>query len=121
MRNSNRNMSMMAATLLLASATGMAETGSVTGNVTRVMIDGTGNYGGCMAKISVPPSSKLPSCGPSWVTFSCTGNFAVTTVQAYRLFDQAQMALAANKQVVVYFRDDQKHNGYCFAFRVDVM
>ena len=62
MRNSNRNISMMAATLLLASTTGMAATGSVTGYVTQVMVDSgpvTSNFGGCMAKLSVSPTRSL--------------------------------------------------------------
>jgi hypothetical protein len=74
-----------------------------------------------MAKLSVNPATKLPTCNGWFVTFSCTGDFATNTVQAYRLLDQAQLALAANKTVNVFFQDDKKHNGYCFANRIDVI
>jgi hypothetical protein len=62
----------------------------------------------------------LPTCQPWWVSFSCTGAFTDPT-SAYRLLDMAQLALAANKQTLVFFRDDLQHNGYCFADRIDVM
>jgi len=120
----NLNKSLAAAALLIVSGTSMAASGVIaTATVTRVLVDGgptATNFGGCMAALSVSPSTILPSCGPNWVTFSCTGSFATNMMQAYRMLDQAQLAMAANKQVTVYFRDDQKHNGYCFANRIDV-
>jgi hypothetical protein len=120
----NLSMSLAAATLLLVSGTSMAASGTIaTASVTRVLVDGgptATNFGGCMAALSISPSDILPGCGRTWVTFSCTGTFATNVMQAYHLLDQAQLALAANKQVSVYFRDDQKHNGYCFANRIDV-
>ena len=116
--------SVMAAAMLLVSSSSMAATASVAGTVTKVFVDGGvsgANYGGCMAALSVSPTTKLASCAANWVTFSCTGTFATNTAQAYHLLDQAQLALAANKRVTVYFRDDKKHNGYCFAYRVEVI
>jgi hypothetical protein len=120
----NLSKSLAAAALLIVSGTSMAASGVIaTATVTKVLVDGGApetNYGGCMAALSVSPSSILPTCAAGWVTFSCTGSFAANTIQAYRLLDQAQLALATGKQVSVYFRDDQKHNGYCFARRIDV-
>jgi hypothetical protein len=37
------------------------------------------------------------------------------------MLDQAQLALAANKKVVVWITDVSRHNGYCFATRIDVV
>jgi hypothetical protein len=120
----NTPKTLAAAALLLMSSTGMAASSSVTAYVTRTLVSGgptTSNYGGCMASLSVSPTTKLPSCSANWVTFSCTGNFATNTVQAYHLLDQAQLALAGNKKVTVFFQDDKKHNGYCFASQINVL
>lgn len=97
-----------------------ADTATITAVVTRVLVTGSTNLGGCMAKLSVDPASVLPLCAPGWVTFSCTGNFT-DPVRAYRMLDQAQLALAADKKVVVWITDANRHNGYCFATRIDVV
>lgn len=89
-------------------------------HVQQVAVVGDQQWGGCMAKLSISPQAILPECGPGWVTFSCSGDFA-DPVRAYRMVDQAQLALAAGKKVNVYFQDDKKHNGYCFANRFDVL
>jgi len=133
MRKPNLNKSLTVAALFLWSTVGMAaEMIPVKGvYVKKVLVDGgdpTLNFGGCMANISLPAKFIWPAeCAPTpaiakdpWVTFSCTGDFATNQVQAYRLLDQAQLALAGNKKVDVYFTND-KHNGYCFAYRIDVI
>ncbi len=105
---------------ILASTPAFAATAFIpNAQVNRVMVHGDG-FGGCMANLSVNPQSLLPGCGPGWVTFSCTGNFT-DAVRAYRMLDQAQLALAANKNVSVVVDDSRKHNGYCFATRIDVI
>jgi hypothetical protein len=39
-----------------------------------------------------------------------------------RLFTtQAQLALATNKSVMIVVDDSRRHNGYCFASRIDVI
>lgn len=81
---------------------------------------GDERWGGCLASLSISPQTILPGCGAGWVTFSCSGDFA-DPVRAYRMLDQAQLALAAGKKVNVWFQDDKKHNGYCFANRLDVV
>jgi hypothetical protein len=110
------------AVLLLSSA---GQTNAASGTITnayvnRVAISGDQRWGGCIAQLSISPQTILPGCGAGWVTFSCSGDFA-DQVRAYRMVDQAQLALATSKKVIVYFQDDKKHNGYCFANRLDVL
>lgn len=104
----------------LVSTPALAGIAVINGTVDRVMIDNTGNFGGCMAKLSVDPQSALPACGPTWVSFSCTGDFA-DQVSAYRSLDQAQLALATNKRVMVVIDDGRRQNGYCFVTRIDIV
>jgi hypothetical protein len=108
------------ALLLCAAGPALAASGYVIANVNRVLMTGDTTFGGCMAALSVSPQSVLAGCQPWWVTFSCTGDFT-DQVRAYRMVDVAELALAAGKQVQVFFLDDLKHNGYCFASRIDVM
>jgi len=103
----------------LFSATTFAATAGLVANVTTVMVANDGNFGGCMALLSVDPQSVLPACGGGWVTFSCTGDFGDQTL-AYRSLDQAQLALASGKSIYVTIDDSKRHNGYCFANRIDV-
>ncbi len=104
----------------LASPAAWADTAWLNAKVNRVMITGTEFFGGCMALLSVDPQAALPSCGAGWVTFSCTGDFA-SAVNGFRMVDQAQLALATDKTVMVVVDDSRKHNGYCFAQRIDVI
>lgn len=106
--------------LLCAAGQTLAASGSVVANVNRVLMTGDATYGGCMAALSVNPQTVLPSCQTYWVTFSCSGDFT-DPVRAYRMVDVAELALATGKQVEVSVRDDMKHNGYCFAYRIDVL
>lgn len=111
----------IALVLFTATTAGHGATGSLIANVNQILLSGDvveNNYGGCMAAFSVWPNTVLGSCPGAWLTFSCTGDFAPTSVQAYRMLDQAQLALAANKKVLVFFRDDMKHNGYCYAYEM---
>lgn len=105
--------------LLGASGQALGAAGYVVGTVKRVLMTSDATYGGCMALVSPSPHTVLPDCLPAWVTFSCSGDFT-DQVRAYRMVDMAQLALATGKQVSVEFRDDLKHNGYCFAYRIDV-
>jgi len=105
--------------LLVASGQALAATGQVVGNVYGVLMYADATFGGCMAYVLPSPDTVLPGCPSGWVTFSCSGDFT-DSVRAYRMVDQAQLALATGKQVYVEFRDDLKHNGYCFAYRIDV-
>lgn len=107
------------ALLFGASGQTLAASGSVSSTVQGVLMFADSTFGGCMAYISPGPQTILPGCQSGWVTFSCSGDFT-DQVRAYRMVDMAQMALATNRPVFVSFRDDQTHNGYCFAYRFDV-
>ncbi|WP_200238525.1 hypothetical protein [Lamprobacter modestohalophilus] len=111
--------SLILSTALIASTT-LAGTAVINGKVTRTLIHNDGGFGGCMAQLSVDPQAALPACGGRWVTFSCTGDFT-DQVSAYRSMDQAQLALATDKNVMVIIDDTRRHNGFCFATRIDVM
>jgi hypothetical protein len=97
-----------------------ADSGSLVGYVQRVLTTSNSDYGGCMAALTVDPQSIVPGCQSMWVTFSCSGDFT-DPLRAYRMLDMAQLAWATQKPVYIQFRDDQKHNGYCFSDRIDVM
>ena len=107
------------ALLLGASEQVLATEGYIVGTVKRVLMTSDATWGGCMAVLSPSPHTVLPDCYPGWVTFSCSGDFT-DQVRAYRMVDMAELALATGKNVQVWFRDDMKHNGYCFASRIDV-
>lgn len=78
--------------------------------ILRVLIQADDSLGGCMALLSVNPGSLLPSCADGWVTFSCSGQYT-DSVRAYRMLDQAQLALATDRRVSVSFTDQLKHSG----------
>jgi hypothetical protein len=111
----------LAGTALLLLSLG-AQGGTITLNtmVQRVMVVGDNRFGGCMALLAHDPAAQLPGCAGNWVSFSCTGDFA-EPVRAYRMLDQAQLALAAGKRVLVQVTDSKKHNGYCYCSRIDVI
>jgi hypothetical protein len=93
----------------------------VTAQVTRVLVTADETFGGCMAGLNLTANTHFPpGCGVRYVTFSCSGLFT-DPVRAYRMLDQAQLALAANKTVMVTVDDSRKHNGYCFASRIDLI
>ncbi len=89
--------------------------------VTKTMVTADDQFGGCMAALNVDPKAKLAKCGATWVSFDCRGKFATDPLLAYRLLDQAQLALAANKSVRVTVDDARIVNGICFARRLDVV
>lgn len=90
---------------------------SVTGaTVVRTLVTSDTTHGGCMAELSVPMGT---GCTGNWVTFSCAGSFTDKD-RAYRMLDQAQMALALGKRVNVFADNTRKHNGYCFAAGIQV-
>lgn len=104
---------------LLSGGSAWAGVAFITAKVVRTMVQPDGTFGGCMAALSVSPASALPSCAPNWVSFSCTGDFG-DAVGAWRQFDQAQLALAGDYHVDVLVDDRFKHNGYCYARRIDL-
>lgn len=104
---------------LSTGAPALAAYGDVIAYVNRVLTTADDRWGGCMALLSVDPGTVLPACN-WWVAFSCTGDFA-DPLQAYRMLDQTQLALATNKRVQVWFTDETMLNGFCFADRIDLL
>jgi hypothetical protein len=104
--------------VLLLPMLATASTGWVVGTVNRTLSDSL-NFGGCMAQLSVPPVSAGLDCKGNWVTFSCTGELGPRDA-ANRSFETAQIALVSRANVAVLVNDAKKHNGYCFATRIDL-
>lgn len=105
-----------AALALIAMTSAQAATSSLTTTITGVLIRGDATFGGCMAALAISPTTKLPGCSATYVTFDCAGSFPNTdSVRAYRMLDQAQLAYTLKKTVVVSFNDAFKANGYCLA------
>ena len=109
------------------SAPGVAETANFSASVTRTLVttetnsDGSVRFGGCMVLLDVSPSASNLNCpGGNWVTFSCSGDHTSRS-NAMRLLDSAQLAFVARRRVRIFVDDSMKHNGWCFAYRVDVV
>lgn len=111
--------SLLAMACLAASAVS-AETATINAFVKRTMVFHGDRFGGCMVALSASPAAVLPACKGWWVTFSCDGTYT-DPVRAYRMLDQAQLALATGMQVSVDVDDSKVHNGYCLASRIDVV
>ena len=115
----SKRLIMAAFVATLSGGSASADVAWITAKVTHTLVQPDGTYGACMAALSVDPASVLSSCSPHWVTFSCTGDFG-DVLGAWRQFDQAQLALAGDHWVLVLVDDNRKHNGYCYAPRIDV-
>ncbi len=91
----------------------------VTATVTKTMVADNDRWGGCVASLDVKLAAKGLDCPGKSVSFSCSGDFTTKDI-AYRMFDTAQMAYAMGHRVVVTVDDAKKHNGYCYANRIEV-
>jgi hypothetical protein len=108
-----------------------AADGSLTGSyIARVLLTSTADnlFGGCMVNLTMDPKTVpgLEDCGAMFLTLNCdgvTGTSTVSsdTVRAYRMLDQAQLALATNKKTYITFTNSLKKNGYCSITRLDVI
>ena len=85
--------------------------------VKRILIDETA-FGGCMAFLKPGAATTGLDCPGSWVTFSCLGDFNPKSVGNQKL-SAAQLALVSGTQLIVKIDDTRKHNGWCYATRVD--
>lgn len=98
-----------------------ATIGNVESTVLKVLNTSNGTFGNCMIKMNKSMASGGLNCPDNgWVSFSCTGDF-VPKDEAAKLFDSAQMAFALGTRIEVFIDDTKKHNGFCTAFRVDVI
>lgn len=107
-----------ALTCLVTPTNANAATVGYNGQVTATLIQ-DGVYGNCMVNLDkVVNEQGLEGCAGNWVTFSCSGDFNPKDV-GYRKFDAAQLAFYTGKEIRVYVNDQKKHNGVCYAERVD--
>lgn len=104
----------------LLAATAAADTANLTAFVEKTTVFADSTRGGCVAALSRNPAAVLPACKKTWVTFSCDGTYT-DPVRAYRMLDQAQLALATGLQVQVTVTDAKTHDGYCFVNQIKVM
>ena len=108
------------------SAPGVAATAFIDANVIRTLTtsqthaDGRVMFGGCMVELDVSPSTKLDCPDGNWVTLSCSGRYAARS-DAMRMLDSAQLAFVSGRRVRVYLDDERTDDGWCFAYRVDVI
>jgi hypothetical protein len=96
-----------------------AQTATVSSNITRTLVADDNRWGGCMVLLDIPLADAGLNCPGRWVSFSCSGTFTTKDV-AFRMFDSAQMAYSLGHAVDVFVDDTKKHNGYCYANRIDV-
>ena len=103
---------------LLVGSQSYAGTAFLTGKVIRILQNDGQSFGGCMVQFDRQVSSVGLDCLKDFVTFSCSGDF-MNKADASRLFESAQLAMILDKFVTVQVTDQRKHNGFCFANRID--
>jgi len=87
--------------------------------VSSVLVADQGRWGGCMARLTESLAEFGLNCPSTWVSFSCTGDFT-TKDNAFRMFEAAQVAFALETRAYVVVDDTRKHNGICYANRIDL-
>lgn len=75
-------------------------------------------FGQCMAMINPSPDQHGLDCKKNWVTFSCSGDFNLAET-GFQKLSAAQLGLLSGDPIFVQVDDYRKHNGYCYALRVD--
>lgn len=91
----------------------------VKGFVTKTVEADDGRWGGCIVQLDKNLADYGLDCPGKWVSFSCSGVYAEKEV-AYRMFTQAQMALARGRKVEIVVDDTKKHNEYCYGNQIAV-
>ena len=116
---SGRTFGVLGVFLALLLAAGVhAAVATVEAKAIRTLTTGDGRFGGCMVQLDESLSDAGLNC-TNWVTFSCTG-VHTSKDEGFRMFESAQMAFALDKTLVLEVNDEKKHNGHCYARRVDV-
>ena len=110
---------LVSALVLLSAVAAEAAVERVEGKAVRTLITGDGRFGGCMVQLNKSLADTGLNCPGAWVTFSCTGVHA-SKEDGSRMFGSAQMAFSQDKTIVVEVNDEKKHNGHCYARRIDV-
>ena len=96
-----------------------AEVGFYDVAITRIINDSE-YYGGCLVKTVPGPETVAPTCDSTYLTFSCTGDYN-TKSEGKSKYDTALAAMALQQGVYLLIDDTKKHNGYCWARRVDLL
>ena len=87
--------------------------------VTQFLVDDS-QFGGCLAFLSVPPSSRSAiSCPSGWVSFDCTGTVNSKSEGSIKL-GAAQLAFVTDKCIIVTANDAVTFNGQCHAPTVNL-
>ena len=76
-------------------------------------------HGNCMVLINKPLSDYIGNCPSRWVTFSCNGTYNSKDA-GQRKFESAQLAMALGYRVSLLVDNTKKHNGFCYAQRIDI-
>ena len=84
------------------------------------------DFGKCMVKLDktldkatkIKTRNYLNCQSTGWVSFSCDGTYNSKDI-AYRKLDMAKYHKRTGADMIVYVDDEKKHNGYCYAYRVE--
>lgn len=107
------------ALLLFSAVAAEAAVERIEGKAVRTLTTGDGRFGGCMVQLNKRLEDAGLNCPGTWVTFSCTG-VHTSKEDGSRMFESAQIAFSLDKTIVVEVNDEKKHNGHCYARRVDI-
>lgn len=102
------------------------------------ILSGDPAYGGCMARVTPPPSSEMLlagggtgtldcPAGDSFVAFNCDGlpnpndgSVLNTKAQGNSVFNAVQLAMVTNARLDLVIDDSVKFGAFCYAKRADV-
>lgn len=116
----NKVIGMVAALLIcFATQAGAASVGWSAG-IKTILVSDTA-YGGCMAQLDPPPSSKAGlNCPTAYVTFNCLGltdpnapSYVPSKSVAQTLLQSTQLGFVTDTQVYVRAFDGVKVDGHC--------
>ncbi len=110
-------------TLFFSSFSVYAETAYFIGKVVTTTILDNSIAGSCIVLMDRTLESQgLSGCDSGWVSFDCAGRLDRSKDISFRMFDQAQMAIALDRFVAVQVTDaaDRRLDGVCYGTRIDV-
>lgn len=105
--------------LSLLSTSAFSQTGALKAEVIHTLVHDK-YFGKCLALLDkkVDTATNSPDCPTKWVSFSCDGTYNSKDI-AYRKLDIAQKTEITHGSMMVYVDDTRKHNGHCYAYRVE--
>lgn len=103
----------------LLSVSAFSQRGSLVSKVRSTLVHDT-YFGRCLALLErgINKGDNSPDCPSEWVSFSCDGTYNSKDI-AYRKLDMAEKAEITQGNIIVYVDDTKKHNGHCYAYRVE--